>query len=131
MWWRSGRPRWRQGLWHNARLLMRPTMCFVYPLLIGCICLNCLRAQDNQPKYSLFGCSQGAVESNLTNKPELRFVPLDQRHGDIVLSGSEHQFVFHGAQSFDRVNVYFAATLGEAGVGRGSSAGLRIYAETA
>lgn len=103
-------------------------MRFVHPLLISFICLHCLHAQDNEPKYSLFGCSQGAVETNLNNKSPLQFVPLDHLHGDIF-GGNEHRFVFHGAQPFDTVNVYFSATLGEAGVGRGSSAGLGIYAE--
>lgn len=104
-------------------------MRFVHLLLISFISPQCLNAQEDSPKSSLFGCSQGAVETNLNHKPRLHFVPLDQPHGDILFGGNEHHFVFHGAQPFDTVNIYFTATLGEAQVGRGSSAGLGIYAE--
>lgn len=103
-------------------------MRFVHLLVIGFMSLQCLNGQQDAPKSSLFGCSQGAVETNLNPKPPLHFVPLDHLHGDIF-GGNEHRFVFHGAQPFDTVNIYFTATLGEAGVGRGSSAGLGIYAE--
>ena len=100
-------------------------------LLLVCFILQSLYAQDAEPKYSLFGCSEGAVETSVTKKPTLHFVQLDHSPDDVSYYGNEHRFVFHGAQPFDTVYIYFTATLGEAGVGRGSRAKLGVYAEFA
>jgi hypothetical protein len=97
-------------------------------LLISFLSLPCLYAQESDQKYSLFGCSENAVEVSTSKKPPLRFVRLDHPPADIAY-GNEHRFVFHERRPFDTIFIYFTADLGESQVGRGSSAGLGIYAE--
>jgi len=104
-------------------------MRFVHFLSICFVVLQSLSAQQTEQTRSLFGCSQDAVEIALKKNPPLHFVALDQAPAHISFAQNEHRFVFHGGQPFDTIYIYFTATIGEENVGRGSSAGLGIYAE--
>lgn len=100
-------------------------------VLVFFLCaINPLTAQEQSNKYSLLGCSTGAVDLDIDKNPPLHFVALKQVPEPLEFD-TPHRFIFRGPGPFLFVDIYLTASLPENPVGRASEAKLHIYAGTA